>query len=99
MNQHNWPVLFVAAISQQWRLLINLLTTLEGRSLSGYPVRRMVNVNVDNSGPTLQFRFVLSLRDAGSFYAPIFGLSRSQTLSALFVLLLIQPSIECSHTA
>jgi len=34
---------FVAATAQQWRLLINLLTTLEGRSLNVYPVRRMVN--------------------------------------------------------
>lgn len=46
-------------------------------------------VYVDNSGPTLQFRFVLSLRDVGPFYALSDGLSRSQTLSALFVPLLI----------
>jgi hypothetical protein len=54
---------------------------------------------VDNSGPTLQFRFAVDLRDEGSFYALCAGLSRSQTLSALFVLLLIQPTIESSHTA
>ena len=54
---------------------------------------------VDSSGPTLQFRFAVVLRDAGSFDALCVGLSRSQTLSALLVLLLIQPSIESSHTA
>ncbi len=54
---------------------------------------------VDNSGPTLQFRFAVVLRDEGSFYALYVGLSRSQTLSALFILLLIKPPIESSHTA
>lgn len=56
-------------------------------------------VNVDNSGPTLQYGLLFSLRDAGSFFVLCVGLSRSQTLSALLVLLLVEPSIKCSHTA
>ena len=56
-------------------------------------------VYVDDSGPNSQVRLVLSLRDAGSVCALCVFLSRSQTLSALFVLLRIQPAIERSHTA